>query len=255
MLVGNFSVVNKAPYKCLTGANNIFNRANFNTPGSSMGVFTCFDKLSAEPLGYLPPYSWMLPLKSGGMASFTLSEGEISATSAILYEGRNLSSTVNLTITVTNAQADSIVAMVGSGTLVIQVDNASLSAGVSAIASAILEITSSAELGGIFDVTAASSMVISPNVDMSALAFMDADAGGPTDLSPEGLANAVLESEIEPGFDLQSSLKLILTAVAGKLSGAPGTTITIRNVQDDKSRIVATVDTNGNRSSITYDIT
>ena len=45
-------------------------------------------------------------------------------------------------------------------------------------------------------------------------------------------------------------------ANAAKLSGAATTTITIRNaVADSKDRIVATVDSDGNRSAITYDLT
>jgi len=58
---------------------------------------------------------------------------------------------------------------------------------------------------------------------------------------------------IETGVSLRETMRLVLSALAGKLSGAPGTTITIRNVTDDKDRIVATVDSSGNRSSIIYD--
>jgi hypothetical protein len=51
-------------------------------------------------------------------------------------------------------------------------------------------------------------------------------------------------------------LRLIAAANAAKLSGAATTTITIRNaVADSKDRIVATVDSDGNRSAITYDLT
>lgn len=53
------------------------------------------------------------------------------------------------------------------------------------------------------------------------------------------------------GFSFEESLKLILAALAGKLSGAAGTTITIRSADDTADRIVATVDSNGNRTSLT----
>jgi hypothetical protein len=42
-----------------------------------------------------------------------------------------------------------------------------------------------------------------------------------------------------------------MATLAGKLSGAATTTITIRNSADTADVIVATVDTNGNRSAIT----
>jgi hypothetical protein len=45
----------------------------------------------------------------------------------------------------------------------------------------------------------------------------------------------------------------MLAALAGKLSGAAGTTINIRDVNDTKNRITATVDENGNRLTVTLD--
>ena len=53
------------------------------------------------------------------------------------------------------------------------------------------------------------------------------------------------------GYNLEETLKLCLSALAGKVSGAGTTSITIRSADDSADRIVATVDTDGNRSSIT----
>lgn len=76
-----------------------------------------------------------------------------------------------------------------------------------------------------------------------------------TELSPEGLASSLLDSsDIETGYSMREALRLILSSAAGKLSGAETTTITIRNVPDSKNRIVATVDSNGNRTAVTYDV-
>ena len=52
-------------------------------------------------------------------------------------------------------------------------------------------------------------------------------------------------------FGLSQMVQIMAGALAGELSGAGGTNITIRNVEDTGSIIVATVDANGNRSSIT----
>lgn len=45
----------------------------------------------------------------------------------------------------------------------------------------------------------------------------------------------------------------MLSALAGKLSGAATTTVTIRDTNDGIDRIVATVDASGNRSAVTLD--
>lgn len=57
--------------------------------------------------------------------------------------------------------------------------------------------------------------------------------------------------EIEPGYTMRESLRLILSALTGKLSGAETTEIAIRDIADTVDRIVATVDANGNRTSVT----
>lgn len=65
------------------------------------------------------------------------------------------------------------------------------------------------------------------------------------------IAAAILAAGDIDGFTLEETLKLCLAALAGKLSGASGTTITIRSAADDANRIVATVDSYGNRSAVT----
>jgi hypothetical protein len=57
------------------------------------------------------------------------------------------------------------------------------------------------------------------------------------------------------GYSLEETLKLCLAALAGKLSGAASTTITIRSADDTVDRIIATVDVDGNRSAVTLDAT
>ena len=66
-------------------------------------------------------------------------------------------------------------------------------------------------------------------------------------------AAAVLAAGDVDGYTLEQTLKLCLAALAGKLSGAATTTITIRAADDSKARITATVDSDGNRSAITLD--
>lgn len=58
---------------------------------------------------------------------------------------------------------------------------------------------------------------------------------------------------IEGALTAQGVFRLILASVANKLSGAATTTVSIRDLADTKNRIVATVDVDGNRSSVTVD--
>lgn len=69
------------------------------------------------------------------------------------------------------------------------------------------------------------------------------------------IATAVLAGVIETGYTLKNSMRLMLSALAGKISGAPTTSVVIRNVTDSKARITATVDANGNRTAVTHDVT
>jgi len=74
----------------------------------------------------------------------------------------------------------------------------------------------------------------------------------------DSTADAILDRSgaIEVGLTLRQCLRLTASALAGKISGAAGTTVTIRNaVADSKDRIVATVDASGNRSALTLDLT
>lgn len=73
----------------------------------------------------------------------------------------------------------------------------------------------------------------------------------------DSIAAALLDlaDAIESGITTRGAIRLMLSSLAGKLSGAATTTITIRNVGDTKDRVTATVDSDGNRTAITTDVT
>lgn len=58
---------------------------------------------------------------------------------------------------------------------------------------------------------------------------------------------------IESGFHHSWIMRVLLSALAGKLSGAATTSVAIRDYSDTKDRISATVDEHGNRTSVTLD--
>ncbi len=68
-----------------------------------------------------------------------------------------------------------------------------------------------------------------------------------------GVPDAVHDEAVEGAYTLRQLIRVTVAALAAKLSGAGTTTITIRDVNDTKNRIVATVDSSGNRTAITLD--
>lgn len=65
----------------------------------------------------------------------------------------------------------------------------------------------------------------------------------------------ILAGVIETGLTLKNALRVIAASAAGKLSGAATSQVKVRSaVADDKDRITADVDSNGNRTNITYDL-
>jgi len=60
---------------------------------------------------------------------------------------------------------------------------------------------------------------------------------------------------IEGSLDHAEIMRVLLSAAAGKLSGAAGTNVKIRDNADTKDRVDATVDADGNRTAVTLDVT
>jgi len=65
----------------------------------------------------------------------------------------------------------------------------------------------------------------------------------------------ISEQVVEGSRTVQQALRIILSALAGKLSGADTTTVKIRDTGDTKDRITATVDSKGNRTAVILDDT
>ena len=76
-------------------------------------------------------------------------------------------------------------------------------------------------------------------------------AGGGSGLTASDIWD--LTNGVEASLTPREALRLIVAASAGKLAGADGTQISIRDINDTKDRIVATVDEHGNRTAVTTD--
>jgi hypothetical protein len=85
-------------------------------------------------------------------------------------------------------------------------------------------------------------------IDAAAIA---ADAIGASELAA-GAVDEILDDTIGDGtITVRQALRILIAGMAGKLSGAATTTVTIRNLADSADVVVATVDANGNRSAVT----
>jgi hypothetical protein len=73
------------------------------------------------------------------------------------------------------------------------------------------------------------------------------------DLSTSDVGDAVLDEVVEGTWTLRQLLRIVAAALAGKLSGAATDTVTIRDLDDSKDRITATVDQDGNRTAVALD--
>ncbi len=77
-----------------------------------------------------------------------------------------------------------------------------------------------------------------------------------TDAGTE-IANAILDlaNGVETSHTVRQVLRVMFAALGGKADGLETTTVHYRNQADDKNRITATVDTDGNRTAVTLDET
>ena len=116
------------------------------------------------------------------------------------------------------------------------------------------DITGNANLNALGNLLAglAGSSSLSPT--LNAIGVMGATIKSYSDLTAQGAADAVWAQLLEGGYSAEQLMRLLSAALAGKVSGASGTTVTIRDINDLVDRIVATVDTSGDRTSITYDV-
>src|SRR3990172_1988244 len=92
----------------------------------------------------------------------------------------------------------------------------------------------------------------------SILADTGTDGVAMTVAERNAVADALLDrvDAIEVGLMFRQAVAIMAAALAGKLSGLPGLSPIFRNaVADSKNRISATVDADGNRLTITYDLT
>lgn len=101
-------------------------------------------------------------------------------------------------------------------------------------------------------VTVTGEGTLTPTVHNREVVAVTIDAGSRP--SAFDIAQELLGTTADGTLTIGQAFKIMLAALAGKVSGAGTSTITFRDVDDTKDRIVAAVDSNGNRTSVTKDV-
>lgn len=266
MLIGNHTVLNKTPGRWLggtstahasgIGAGHVNLRSNWSKAGArrnfayqdrSTGAFEYF----GVPSGY-GGKGWILPIEAGYLSAVNVIEG-IATFTGSAAAGRNAATTINGTGTVT-----------ATGRLVVS-GSATISGAATVTSNAFAALNGAATISGsatpTFAITAKGwgtasiSGVATVSATRYATGKLEAEITPFTELSPQSLATAVWTQVLEAGYTAEEIMRVMAAAMAGEVSGAGTTTITIRDIGDTTDRIVATVDGTGNRTAVTLDAT
>jgi hypothetical protein len=206
------------------------------------------------PAGYTPGKALIMARSSGGLASHTQITESMSITDAALALGINIDADLSASIVTTDAVLALIVALEAALSASGQLTDANMAIIILLEAALTASGTlTEADLKVIVGLVASLSATGTLSNSITNLVNLSADIGGAPELSPQGLSEELLDNQdIETGYSLREALRLVLAAVAGKVSGGGTSTITIRSATDGSNRITATVDANGNRTAVTH---
>ena len=215
-LLGNRSVLLKSPGRYFGGSTVSDNRSNFGTPGSTRGrFFGGFPQTSATPSGYRPPYSWVLPVKPGELASVNNLTGG-SSVALSMAAGVNGDATLTGAGSITQATGQLVISMVatlaGTGTVA--------AADLRGYLNAVATLSGSGSLTGPLRALAwlqsavAGSGTIS-NATPYATGTLAATIRGYSDLTPEGIRDKVWDALLANYQTTGSAGKALAAASSG----------------------------------------
>lgn len=205
------------------------------------------------PSGRLHPYSWSMPFKAGGLAAIFTAEGTATV-SGSMAAGKNAEGSASGVATA-SATLQLVVSGLGTSSGAATVTG-NLQAALGAAGTSSGTATVAGSIGALAWAVGSAQGEATTTLVRYATGNLSGSISSPVTLEAATFSAHLLDEEdIETGLTLRQALRLVAAATAGKVSGATGTTVTIRNaVGDSKNRITATVDEAGNRSAITYDL-
>jgi hypothetical protein len=172
-------------------------RTNFGKSGAVRGRFAgwaAYSALAATPNGYLTPYAWVLPVKPGGIASYTIVGGIGTVSAANAAAGKNatadLTGSGDITAAVAQLVVSAVAALTASGDITAADARAFLNAAADLTGSGILTATP----GALGDALASLAGVGALTPTVRATGTLVADLTPFTELSPQSLASAVWDA-------------------------------------------------------------
>lgn len=247
-----------------TGVGREFGRTNpymYYKNGTALQYFTGEHTIVEEtekdsfPTGTNPPYSYVLGCKGSLISSTTLIDGNGTIVSN-LAQGINIESTINGSGSITSSLS-----------LITQI--AANLAGQGLLTSDMVGIVQlAANLAGDGDITSALSLISNMIANLNGtgtisgalllgIAHLEADITPYTDLSPESLANAIMNKTVEGSYTFEQCIRLLTAVAAGKTTivdlGGGLATVTFRDINDTQDRVEADM-TNSERTNVTLDL-
>lgn len=178
-----------------------------------------FAKFVSIPSGTRPPHSFLMAQISGGIALRIRTD--LDQIVLNLAGGKNLELSAQASIQSIALQLDRIVSLVCNGNLSIQKLSIQLNAAANAYMNLNSTMNSDINIGAIIDVIVNGIIQINKNIELTALANMGAIIGGPSPLSPEGLARAVWLSYLSEYQETGTVGKALADALASVGGGDP----------------------------------
>lgn len=205
------------------------------------------------PLGNLHPSAWIMPQNAGMISSRNNLNGDATFTGSGAL-GRNIQSSMTGQGVMSSLTGQLVVSGFASLANYVTVTSNAYAA-LAAVASIANGVTVSSSLLAKGWASASIDQTTSVVAVRYATGTLEADILPYTELSPQNLATAVWDENLETNYAARELMRVITSALAGKISGAETSTVTIRDINDGKNRITAVVDGNGNRTTITLDVT
>ncbi len=249
-LLNNYSNLNRSPNRHLSGNRGFCGEVR----NKLSGFLRIRDQSLSRQFGLPTGYSdYSLPTKKGGLASCGRGNGTSSHIISALQVKTASGSLVGDGL-VSGAGLSQLIQMAAALSANGLITSADLKAILSLSAGLAGTVSISAIISALIPLAAALSANGQIVANLKGTGTMSSDISPFTVLSPEGLAAALLNNnDIETGYSLKETLRIIVSTLAGKVSGAGGATITFRDINDTVDRIVASVDASGNRTSLTID--
>jgi hypothetical protein len=239
-----------------------------------------FGEFAGQPDGTLHPVSWLMGLYPGRISSRNIG-ATFTLDDLAVVSGKNAVGSTDITFTVGPSQLNLVVSAVGNADITFTLTGLLQSVAPASGNADINFTVGPATLGALAGVFGNVTVTIAADGTIRAIGNLSGAITPYTELSPQNLAAAVWEAlasaynapgsmgeklndagsaanpwteVIDGTYTASDLLKLMAASAAGELAGSPGGPILIKSVNGSTVRITATVDANGNRTGVTYDV-